>query len=269
MTDLSAVNNAYAQRLYKASTKPSVLSETDQAQVLRLGGKEDVKTAAQKAAQKAAPGMTEADAAEKFELGVLPQQKPVTLKDASLYKNMLGQLPSSLNFDMSEIMATIFQSMTAMMRSQSKARMVDLDLAGEADRQAAQQMKTAAAMELGGAVIGSSMQLAGAGMTMAGAAYGAKAGDAMEFNQMMQPFHAGSEMLGSSGSALKSGLDYAGKTESANAELSKSTSTRAHALREQDDEMYKEAQKFVDQMLQIIQSIENQQHAASSQILSA
>ena len=261
MTDLSAVNKNYAQRLYKASA----LSETEQAQALRPGSKAEAKTAA----QKAAPGVTEADAAEKFELGVLPQQKHVVLKDASLYKNMLGQLPSKLNFDMSEVMATIFQSMTAMMQSQSKARQIDLDLAGSADRQVAQQMKTAAAMELGGAVIGSSMQLAGAGMTMAGAAYGAKAGDAMEFNQMMQPFHAGSEMLSSSGSALKAGLDYSGKIESANAELSKSTATRAHALREADDAMHKEVQKFIEQMLQIIQSIENQQHAASSQILSA
>ncbi len=264
MTDLSATNNNYAQRLYKAST----LSEVEQAQALEPNSR-GVKTAAQQAVQKAAPGMTEADAAEKFELGVLPQQKPVALKDASLYKDMLGQLPSSLNFDMSEVMAVVFKSMTVMMQSQSKARMVDLDLAGEADKQAAQKMKTAAAMELGGAVIGASMQLAGAGMTMAGAAYGAKAGDAMEFNQMMQPFHAGSEMLSSSGGSLKAGLDYAGKLESANAELDKSTATRAHALREQDDEMYKEAQKFVDQMLQIIQSIDTQQHAASSQILSA
>ncbi len=264
MTDLSTVNNGYAQRLYKASA----LSKTEQAQALEPN-LQGAKTAVQKAAQKAAPGMTEADAAEKFELGILPQQKPVALKDASLYKDMLGKLPSSLNFDMSEVMATIFKSMTAMMQSQSKARMVDLDLAGASDLDAAQKMKTAAAMELGGAVIGSSMQLAGAGMTMAGAAYGAKAGDAMEFNQMMQPFHAGSEMLGSSGSSLKSGLDYAGKLESADAEIDKSTATRAHALREQDDEMYKEAQKFVDQMLQIIQSIGNQQHAASSQILSA
>ncbi len=266
MTDLSAVNNGYARTLYKAST----MSDAEKAQKLNPASIDTATTtAAQKAAAKAAPGMTLSDAAEKFELGVLPRQKPVALKDASLYKNMLRQLPSSLNFDMSEVMATIFKSMTAMMQSQSKARMVDLDLAGASEKDAAQKMKTAAAMELGGAVIGASMQLAGAGMTMAGAAYGAKAGDAMEFNQMMQPFHAGSEMLSSSGSSIKSGLDYAGKLESANAEIDKSTATRAHALREQDDEMYKEAQKFVDQMLQIIQSIDNQQHAASSQILSA
>ena len=266
MTDLSAVNNGYARTLYKAST----MSDAEKAQKLNPASIDAATTTTtQKAAAKAAPGMTLSDAAEKFELGVLPRQKPVALKDASLYKNMLRQLPSSLNFDMSEVMATIFKSMTAMMQSQSKARMVDLDLAGASEKDAAQKMKTAAAMELGGAVIGASMQLAGAGMTMAGAAYGAKAGDAMEFNQMMQPFHAGSEMLSSSGSSIKSGLDYAGKLESANAEIDKSTATRAHALREQDDEMYKEAQKFVDQMLQIIQSIDNQQHAASSQILSA
>ncbi len=259
MTDLTVTNNDYAQRLYKAAT----LSETEAA--LKAKNKED----ATSSSQRAAPPKSKADVAESFELGVLPQQKPLNLKDAALYKDMLRQLPISRNFDMSEVMSVIYQSLTALMRSQSKARMVDLDLAGEADKMAAQKMKSAAAIELGGAVLGASMQLAGAGMTMAGTAYSAKAENTMEFNQMMKPFNAGSEMLSSSGSVLKSGLEYSGKVQSANAELDKSTATRAHSLREQDDELYKEAQKFIEQMLQIIQSIASQQHAASSQILSA
>ena len=265
MTDLSAVNNDYAQRLYRAST----LSETEQAQALQSTSKQPLKEATSRVALGAAPGLSASDAAEKFELGALPQQKPLVLKDASLYKDMLGKLPSKLNFDMSEVMATIFKSMMSMMRSQSAARMADLNMAGEADKQAAQQMKTAAAVELGGAVLGASMQLVGAGMTMAGTAYSAKADDTMEFNQMMKPFNAGSEMISSVGSMGKSALEYTGKLKSADAELSKSASTRSQAIREYDDEMFREAQKFVDQMLQIIQSISNQQHAASSQILSA
>ncbi len=267
MSETILANNDYAKALYsdsalRNSDAVSSLQEADSKAVDSKGKAKD------KVSLQVPPGKTVADVAESHELGVLPEQKAVDLKEASLYKDMLSSLPSKLGFDMSAVMQTIFKSMVQMAQSQSQARMSDLLMVGTAYKQAASEMRSGAAMELTGSVLSSGMQLVGAGISMAGTAYSAKS-SGLEYTQSMKPFTVGNELLNSSGSVLKGGMDYAGKLQEANSTLSKAAATHAQALRENEDELFKEVNKFVDQMLQIIQSIENQQHAASSQILSA
>ena len=279
MSDTTLSNNDYARALYRHSvlddeaTLSSVAESSGKAVGKTVSKVVDQAQAERAATQARLSSQTPASSsaaqiAESHELGVLPPQDKLSLQDASLYKSMLGELPSKLGFDMSQIMQTIFKSMLSMQRSQSDARMTDLLLVGTAYKQAASQMRSSAAMELTGSVVSSGLQLVGAGLSMAGTAYSAKS-SGLEYTQQMKPFTVGNQMLDSSSSVLKGGMNFASKTEDADASLSKAAATHAQALRENEDELHKEVSKFVDQMLQIIQSIENQQHAASSQILSA
>lgn len=279
MSDTTLSNNDYARALYRHSVLDDEAALSSVAESSgKAVGKTVSKVVDQAQAERAATqarlssqtpaSSSAAQIAESHELGVLPPQDKLSLQDASLYKSMLGELPSKLGFDMSQIMQTIFKSMLSMQRSQSDARMTDLLLVGTAYKQAASQMRSSAAMELTGSVVSSGLQLVGAGLSMAGTAYSAKS-SGLEYTQQMKPFTVGNQMLDSSSSVLKGGMNFASKTEDADASLSKAAATHAQALRENEDELHKEVSKFVDQMLQIIQSIENQQHAASSQILSA
>ena len=277
MSETTISNNDYAKALLYR--QPSLEDEATLSSAAKgalkksekLSGKVQAERAAAQAriaAQAAPQSASAAQVAESHELGVLPPQDKLSLGNASLYKDMLAQLPSKLGFDMSQVMQAMFQSMLTMQRSQSNARMTDLLLVGTAYKQAATQMRSGAAMELTGSVLSSGMQLVGAGISMAGTAYSAKS-SGLEYTQQMKPFTVGNQLLDSASSSVKGGMDFASKLQDADSTLSKAAATHAQALRENEDELHKEVSKFIDQMLQIIESIENQQHAASSQILSA
>lgn len=176
-----------------------------------------------------------------------------------------------LAFNIEDIAAVMFEALMQSIRSVGLARITDAE-AQESERfEAADKMRNEASERLGGAIVGASMSITAAGISLGGVGYTAKSGvtDPIAVQNSMLPFSNIGAVTQESGKIISSSTDYQAGLDSAAAAEIQAGAEETGALKESDSETYQELMKLLDQIMQIIQQKIQSDHDAGSRIMPA
>ncbi len=193
----------------------------------------------------------------------LPQRAtPKANAGAEVKKGVETLSNTTLFFSVETLIELLFDLALKQREARRESRMADATAAEEMGMAAAQDIKDEGSMEITGAVLASTAQVAGASTVIGGGVRTGRTENVMEVSNKMMTYQATSQTFGAAGQVAQGGSQYTEKQDEAQKALHDASATQAKSIEDSDSEDKKDEAELIQAIIQLQQQREESRHEA-------